>query len=132
MRSGRTWLEGQAAGGGAPSREMCCRLCMWEASNSCCLLLASSWVTVHLSQSPALSLQESQSQPQYTHTHTHSRRHRQHLFSRVWMVSFSNLCCSFICWFLEKSSSIRLVSLLSHTHTNKQTKKKNLVYTQKK
>lgn len=48
---------------GIPRREMCWKLCIWEASNSCCFLLATSWVTVHLSHSPALSLQAGQ-----THT----------------------------------------------------------------
>lgn len=37
---------------------MCCRLWKWEVSYSFCFFFASSWVTMHLSQRPARSLQE--------------------------------------------------------------------------
>lgn len=44
-----------------------------------------------------------------------------YLFSSVLMFSVSNRCCSFICWFLVNSSSIRFVSLFTCTETHTQT-----------
>lgn len=38
--------------------KMCCRLWKWEVSYSFCFFFASSWVTMHLSQRPARSLEE--------------------------------------------------------------------------
>jgi len=47
----------------SPSKEMCCRLWSWEFSYSCCLFLATSWVTVHLSHNPARNLRIDKTRP---------------------------------------------------------------------
>lgn len=51
-----------------------------------------------------------------------------YLFSRVLMFSVSNRCCSFICWFLVNSSSIRFVSLFTCTETHTHKHKQNIIF----